>query len=255
MSTNKVEEVNQNRLISVVLGGKSQNDRFNDSKRIIEHGLKNFSTQKIVEKGQVLGHSQIVSDKYIPIEFIAKDDISVLLHKNVDSSKNLEFIFNNDNINKDTLNNGEIKSIVKFKDGTEMEVIMIAKRGISIFLEDKPIIFDETIPFIKDGTTLIPLRKMAESLGAEIEWDQATKTIMVKKDERVITLTIDSKVANVDGKAVDLIVSPIIVQSTTMVPAKLIAESLGMLIEWDNDNRAVKIFRKTEEISQEDNAA
>lgn len=242
VSTAKVIDSKENRLISIVLGGSTGKERFDDSKNLMEYGLNNFYTQIVLEKGEVLGYSQILSDGYMPIEFIANQNISILGPKNIDLSKGKEIISDSYNYNNDILNLGEIKSVLRLIDGREMEMSILARRGISVFIDDNPIIFDQAVPIIKDSTTLIPLRKITESLGATIEWDEGSRTIIGKKDDKIFILTLDSKLAFLNGVSVELIAPPLVIEGNTMVPARFIAESLGMEVQWENDIRAVKIY-------------
>ncbi|MDR7855471.1 stalk domain-containing protein [Tissierella sp.] len=242
VSTSKVKDSEKNRLIAVVLGGKSKKERSDDSKKIIDFGLNNFYTQEVLEKGEVLSYYQITSDEYIPIEFLAKDTLSILSPKNTDIAKNKEVIFQNFDFNKDILNSGEIQSILRLKDGTETEISLIANRGISVYIDDNPIIFDQAIPMVKDGSTLVPLRLIAEHLGVNIEWDQSNKAIICEKDNIRFKLIVDSKIAIINNKFVTLDIAPQVIQGNAMVPARFIAEALGMEIEWDSDIRAVKIY-------------
>jgi len=242
VSTAKIEGSKRNRFIAVVLGGKSSEARFNDSKKIIEYGLSNFHKKIVVEKGELLGYSEVFFNEYIPIELIAKDTTSVFTPKNVDISKNKELLLENQNFDNEILNGGEIKSILKLNDGTELEITLIANRGITVFIDNKLIIFEEVNPFIKNNTTLVPLRQIVESLGVEIEWDQSTKTITGKNNNTKFTLTIDSKLATLNEEHIELSVPAMIVQGKTMVSARFIAESLGMEIKWDNNNRRINIY-------------
>lgn len=51
----------------------------------------------------------------------------------------------------------------------------------AVFLDGKQLVF-EVEPQIIDGSTLVPLRKIFESLGAKVEWEQETKTVTAVKD-------------------------------------------------------------------------
>lgn len=245
VSTSKVKDSKQNRLIAVVLGGNSKEQRSIDSKKIIEYGLNNFHTQTVLKKGEILSYYQIISDEYIPIEFISKNNLSLLVPKNIDVSKNKEIIFDTYDFNKDILNIEEIKSILKLKDGTETEISLIANRGISVYVDNNPIIFEQAVPFIKDSATLVPLRIITEYLGVTVDWNQSNKTISGIKDNIRFELTIDSNLATINGKSMFLDVSPILIQGNTMVPVRFIAETLGMEIEWDSGIRAVKIYNSS----------
>jgi len=153
-------------------------------------------------------------------------------------------------LNKSILSNGETKSILKLNDGTEVEITLIVNRGISVFINDNVVIFEEVAPIIKNKTALVPLRKLAESLDVEIGWDQSTKTITGKGDNKTFTLTVGSKLATLNGEHVELDETPIIVQGSAMAPARFIAESLEMEIQWDNDTRSVKLY-KNRDLMQE----
>ena len=95
-----------------------------------------------------------------------------------------------------------------------------------------------------EETTLIPLRKVSESLGAEIIWDSATNTITGRKDNKSFLLNVGSKSALLNGEAVELLAPPVILDGNTMVPARFIAESLGMEVDWEQDTKSVKIYTR-----------
>ena len=163
VSTKKIEESEDNRLISVVLGGKSGTERFNDSKNMLEYGIKEFANRAV-------------------------------------------------------------------------EV-----RDIAVYIDSDPIIFEGIRPVIENDTTLVPLRKVTESLGGLIEWHPDTRTVSGGKDNSSFILAIDSSDAIINGVSVPLLASPVIIEGKTMVPMRFIAESLGMKVDWDIENWAVMI--------------
>ena len=50
----------------------------------------------------------------------------------------------------------------------------------SAIVDDVQITLD-CVAFIKDGRTFVPVRFIAESLGAEVLWDEDTKTVSINK--------------------------------------------------------------------------
>ena len=46
---------------------------------------------------------------------------------------------------------------------------------------------------IIDGRTMVPLRAIFETLGADIVWDKNTRTILSVKDETLVELTVGQK--------------------------------------------------------------
>lgn len=97
------------------------------------------------------------------------------------------------------------------------------------------------MPVIKNGTTLVPLRSIFEALGITVEWDDETQTVTATKDDKVITLQIGNKTANLNGKDINLLTEPEIIGESTMVPVRFISESVGLNVSWDEVNWQVDI--------------
>jgi len=92
--------------------------------------------------------------------------------------------------------------------------------------------FDQSA-IIKNGSTLVPLRGVFEGLGAKVEWNNATQTVTGTKGSTVIKLTVGKSTATVNGKIVTLSAKAEIINGSTMVPLRFIAEALGAKVEWD----------------------
>lgn len=241
VSTAKLKGSTNNRLVSVVLGGRSSVERFNDSQKMLEYGLHNLETKAVVKKGELLGYSEIVAGEYIPVEFVAKDTITLLSPKDRDLSLNKQIIFKSHIPEENLLKGQEVQVTLKLRDGTQLEVPAIPKRGIGILVDQAPVICSPVQPFIKDGTTLVPLGNVVNHLGASLVWEPLTKTINGKKGLTNFTLTIGNNKASVNGSQVDLGAAPVIVEGTTMVPIKFIAQSLGMDVQWESASKTVNI--------------
>lgn len=100
----------------------------------------------------------------------------------------------------------------------------------------------DSAPVIKNGRTLVPLRLISESLGADVKWDAATKTVTIIKNSDTVKLTISQKATTKNGQPASTLEAPAeIIGGSTYVPVRFISEALGAAVEWDNANRAVKI--------------
>ncbi len=97
-------------------------------------------------------------------------------------------------------------------------------------------------PVIVNNRTLVPARALFESLGAECIWDPETREVEIKMDETLILLTINSLNAYVNDEIKFLDVSPIIINSRTMLPVRFIAEELGFTVEWIPGSRTVDVI-------------
>ncbi|MGG1662770.1 N-acetylmuramoyl-L-alanine amidase [Brevibacillus sp. NRS-1366] len=94
-------------------------------------------------------------------------------------------------------------------------------------------------PVIKNGRTLVPVRVIAEGLGAEVAWNEASRTAVITRGAQQLSLTLDSRRALVNGKQVNLDTAPVIVGQRMLLPLRFVGESLGVTVGWDNSNRTV----------------
>lgn len=111
---------------------------------------------------------------------------------------------------------------------------------ISVKIDNNPITFSSD-PVNQNGTTLVPMRKIFESLGCTVSWEDSTKTITATKDSIEIKLTLGSTVAYKNGTPINLTVAPQSINGSTYVPPRFVAESLGCKVGWDNPSQTVLI--------------
>lgn len=96
-------------------------------------------------------------------------------------------------------------------------------------------------PYIANGRTYLPLRAAAESMGASVEWDGATRSITVTKDSTVIRCSVGSAAFTVNGTTRYSDAAPEIRNGRTMLPIRPIAEALGGTLQWDGYTASVTI--------------
>jgi len=68
--------------------------------------------------------------------------------------------------------------------------------------------------------------------GAEVTYNDATKQVLIAKDDTEILLTIGSQEAYVNGEKIMLDVPAMIIEGRTMVPLRFISESMNATVEW-----------------------
>ncbi|XID95439.1 copper amine oxidase N-terminal domain-containing protein [Paenibacillaceae bacterium WGS1546] len=103
---------------------------------------------------------------------------------------------------------------------------------VQVIIDGNPQSFSQPAVVI-DGSTLVPMRGVFEALGASIKWDQATQTITATKDSTTIILTIGNTFAHVKGQKVALAKEALILNGSTLVPLRFVAEALGSKVDWD----------------------
>ncbi len=106
----------------------------------------------------------------------------------------------------------------------------------------------DTAPVIKEDRTFIVIRYVVETIGRTIDWDPEDKSITIedKSKDTLITLQIGNRLANVDGREVDIDpdnpnIAPFIENGRTLVPLRFVAESLGLDVAWDGETQTITI--------------
>ncbi len=96
-------------------------------------------------------------------------------------------------------------------------------------------------PVLKEGTTLVPLRIISEELGATVAWEPTQKQATIKRGNTSVQVSIGQKTAFVNGVATEVPLAPELIQDTTMVPVRFIAEALGIEITWESLEKVVNV--------------
>ncbi|MGG4216694.1 stalk domain-containing protein [Paenibacillus jamilae] len=96
-------------------------------------------------------------------------------------------------------------------------------------------------PLVSQNTTLVPLRGVFESLGAQVEWDSKAKKVTASKNDDTLTLNIGSKLAYKNSNPVQLDAATQIQKGQVLVPLRFVSQSLGAKVNWDQTTRTVTI--------------
>ncbi|MBY0022341.1 TolC family protein [Paenibacillus polymyxa] len=96
-------------------------------------------------------------------------------------------------------------------------------------------------PIVSQNTTLVPLRGVFESLGAQVEWDSKAKKVIASKNDDTLTLNIGSKLAYKNSNPVQLDAATQIQKGQVLVPLRFVSQSLGAKVNWDQATRTVTI--------------
>jgi hypothetical protein len=109
-----------------------------------------------------------------------------------------------------------------------------------IFVHQKRVQFDVP-PVIENGRTLVPIRMVAQELGAEVEWLNETQEVIITKDGKRIVLTLGSKNVTVDGVKSTIDVPAKAVDGRTLVPIRFISENMSIPVEYIETSQEVHI--------------
>ena len=112
--------------------------------------------------------------------------------------------------------------------------------NITVVLNGEELSF-ENLPVIKNDRTLVPFRKIFESLGYTVEWNEENSLVTAKKGDTVMYLQIGNNEITVNNEKVISDVAPEIINSTTYIPIRIISEQSNFDVEWNDKDRSVII--------------
>lgn len=104
------------------------------------------------------------------------------------------------------------------------------------------VVVNDVAPVIRGERTMLPIRFIAQALGAEVAWDDALNKVTITKEDGTIELYIGSPVAVVNGENIELDAPAFIENSRTYLPLRFVAEHLGAKVLWDAETQQVTIL-------------
>ena len=122
--------------------------------------------------------------------------------------------------------------------------LTIDVKDATVFGEE---VINDVAPVIRNDRTMLPIRFIAEALGAVVDWDGENRVVTITGEGIVITIGIGQSIATVNGEEI-LLDSPAFIESDrTFIPLRFVSENLGAEVEWIGDTRQVVITKAIEE--------
>lgn len=139
---------------------------------------------------------------------------------------------------------------------TQNDILLISQNpfaddSIKVLVNDQVIDFTDengnvVEPKIINSRTMVPMRKIFEVFGANVEWEETTQTITATTENKTLVLQINNQEATVKSgdteEKIMLDSAPVIYDSRTLVPVRFIAESLELHVGWVPETRTVVIL-------------
>lgn len=107
----------------------------------------------------------------------------------------------------------------------------------------------DAAPLLKNDVTMVPLRFVANALGAQADYHGEGNYVSVKYGTKEMTLWVDSQLAKVDATFTSLAVPASIINGRLMVPLRFISENFGAVVQWDGSTRSITIQQEVEDDS------
>ncbi len=121
--------------------------------------------------------------------------------------------------------------------------VSAADEVVPVYLDGNPIKFpaNDAQPQIISNRTYVPIRATCDALGLSIDWNSKTETLTFTREGIVISHTMRSNTVYVNGKATDYDTKSINKNNRTLMPIRMLGDSIGATVEWDNSKRSVLI--------------
>lgn len=137
-------------------------------------------------------------------------------------------------------NNGPFKAVIKEGVSTSSKTIVLQLDNQYASVNGEKYTLDVK-PFLQDGRTMVPLRFISESLGAQVSWDGNEQKITVTLNGNTITLWIGKSEARINSSTVFMDVPAMISNERTLVPIRFVSESLKLKVDFNDDTKQITI--------------
>ncbi len=135
-------------------------------------------------------------------------------------------------------------SLTNFVFAEENFEFEVESKPVTVTYNGEQIAFSHALPEIIDGRTMVPLRAIFERMGCEVAFEDGVVT--ATRNNQEIKLKIGDLNAYIrDGdveEQCELDVAPVIVNDSTLVPVRFIAQAFGCKTNWNPNMREVVII-------------
>ena len=113
---------------------------------------------------------------------------------------------------------------------------------VTVRLDGSEIAFPDAQPFVDvRNRTLVPIRFVSEAMGAQVEWENETETVVIYKGQDMVRYTIGQPIAYLNGEMLVFDSFGILKEDRTFVPLRFIAEMLSCTVDWQEETQTVII--------------
>ena len=120
---------------------------------------------------------------------------------------------------------------------------------VEVQLNQNKINFPDAQPVLikSEGRTIVPVRFIAQQLGAVIHWDKKKQEVYITLNDKVIVLGINNNYAMINQNKVTFDSSARLMNGRTYVPLRFVSEALECSVDWDKYRNIAHITSKGNE--------
>ena len=117
-----------------------------------------------------------------------------------------------------------------------------AHMEVKVTLDGNEVCFPDAKPFVDErDRVLVPIRFVSEALGALVDWENESRTAVIKQGNDEIHYTVYQPMAYLNGEMMVMDTYGILKDCRTMVPIRFISELLGCTVIWNEKTSTVVI--------------
>lgn len=113
--------------------------------------------------------------------------------------------------------------------------------GRSDVWKEQKILQTNSVPFINNNRSYLPLRFLARAMGYLVEWDEETFTATLRQGSTAVEIPLRKNIMYINNRKVYLQDPVIIRENRSYIPVRAVAEALGCAVYWNNDARQVTV--------------
>ena len=102
---------------------------------------------------------------------------------------------------------------------------------------------DGSVPVVENDSTLLPIRGVAEAIGAQVDYHADSQTVSLTDNEMLVSIQIGSADIEINGEISQMPVSAKVENDRTLIPLRAAAEALGCEVEWDQDTKGITLTK------------
>ena len=137
------------------------------------------------------------------------------------------------------------EDISRISQSQKQNILLTDKDDIKVFIAVGDInmrLYFDAQPKVVNGSTMVPVRNVAEALGAHVQWSEEKQEILLDREWSLIL-----KVGNIipvfqpKGDGIKLEVAPFVENGRTYVPLRFITEFFNKNVDYDDTTKTILI--------------
>ncbi len=89
-------------------------------------------------------------------------------------------------------------------------------------------------PVNMNGSVLVPMRSLFESVGGNVQWENSTRTVTANRGNTNVRLSIGNNVGYINNGQQQLDAAPQLINGNTYIPIRFLCEAFGATVDWEN---------------------